>query len=312
MPAASQPTAEAPEAPPEKMPAASQPTAEAPEVPPEEMPVTITVAGKTFESPRLDMTYIRDWQHNIATAFDGEEDSSIGWHARYLQDEVELKANPYTNYHDVSLWEGTKFLFQNGKSTGTSGHVRLGRMDHSAFYVAYLMQDDPKDWRGWSGAFGEPHNAYPEQLGKAVWKGAMVGHQGFHVDPMRAHHISLIGGNSFVEDESTLTYDFSKNTADFSLTEIAGRFYAGPESIRWDGIQVKPDGSFGALGSGSMIDWPGRDSGTFRLDQIGYVRGGFYGPDGKEFAGTFETMQYHGGRWLTGAFGGRRQTDEDE
>ena len=76
-----------PKTPAEEMPAASQPP-----------PVTITVAGKTFESPRLDMTYMRDWYQNRATAFDGEEDTSIGWHARFLQDEVTLTSsitNPY-------------------------------------------------------------------------------------------------------------------------------------------------------------------------------------------------------------------------
>ena len=363
IPAANQPPAETPEAPPEEIPAANQPPAETPEAPPEEIPVTslspagnsmsVTVAGKTFGSPSLEMSFIRDGHHNAAEPFTDEGGLfSIDAHARHLQDAGLMLTK---TLQDVGLWEGTNFA-RNRDDGG--GKVLLGRMDHADFYIAYLNEKGAsKDVRSWAAAYGERHKAYPDRSGNAVWKGVMVGtvrsprmyerlitYDTDFSDILPADTLrdgkywrdlepgQFAGGytyqapysgftttdtevtlpQKFVEGVATLTYAFSTNAVDLAITEIEGSLYAGPESIRWGEIQVQPDGSFVVLGSGSMLNWPGRDSGRFRIDQIGYVSGHFYGPGGKEFAGVFETMQYYNGRWLTGAFGGRRQTDEDE
>ena len=107
----------------------------------------------------------------------------------------------------------------------------------------------------------------------ATWRGVMVG---------TPAHGDLEG--HVLQGDATLTYDLSAGDAalDAAFTNIKDlvRFAAhSVETVRFDDVPVRSDGTFGAGATGNLI------------------QGGFYGPEHAEAAGVFEQSN------IVGAFG---------
>ena len=137
-----------------------------------------------------------------------------------------------------------------------------------------LYDDDPAD-----------NNRPKESLGGASWRGAMVG---------REH--GYLGADQ-VHGRSTVTYDFSDQTVDVELSEIVYTDTLQPAqeaNVHWSDLPVLRDSSFFISGHGN------HDSKQNPHRSRGYIDGDFYGTQGQEVAGVFET-----GR-MVGAFGGVR------
>ena len=106
-------------------------------------------------------------------------------------------------------------------------------------------------------------------------------------------------GAKAVQGKSNVVYNFSvsASTVDVLLSEIVYKDTLTPahdENVQWLNIPVNKDASFFIPGHGNHTDsqnpHPSR----------GYVDGDFYGPQGQEVAGVFETER------MVGAFGGKR------
>lgn len=179
---------------------------------------------------------------------------------------------------------------------GTRTMIDTGYGDYSMFFV--LMADNGPDavqfatgrpvaqsYITFAAAFGNLYRNYPgADQGSATWRGAMVGATRAEATPL--------SGNSLLE------YDFSDDTLDLTLDQIAatdpGASYTGPSSFVWEALQANADGSFYIPGYGN--DKPG----TTLHPTLGYVDGDFYGPNAAEFGGVFER------EGVVGAFGGKR------
>lgn len=117
--------------------------------------------------------------------------------------------------------------------------------------------------------------------GSAFWRGAMVGSE----------------SGRRVHGKSTIEYHFSGHTVDVDLSEIVRAGNGAPADEpghSWDGVPVNRDGSF-------YIPGHGNHNHDQTLHSTGYIDGDFYGPQGQEAAGVFETP---GG--MVGAFGAVR------
>lgn len=120
----------------------------------------------------------------------------------------------------------------------------------------------------------------------AIYEGSMVG---------REH--GWLGAKE-VQGKSQVAYDFSAATVDVLLTEIVYRDTLRPtahdQNVSWLNIPVNRDASFYIPGHGNHADnqnpHPSR----------GYIDGDFYGPQGQEVSGVFET------KYMVGAFGAKR------
>ena len=176
--------------------------------------------------------------------------------------------------HDTPDADGNAFL------------VLGGRGEYSAFYTSVYHHRFGD--RTWAGAFGYLYRDHPNaDQGSATWRGAMIG--------------ATRALGTEVEGRSLLEYDFSNDTLDLTLDQIAaspydesGFTYEGPSNFVWQGLPANADGSFYIPGYGN--DKPG----TPLHPTLGYVDGDFYGPDAAEFGGVFERDG------VVGAFGGAR------
>ena len=211
-------------------------------------------------------------------------DFSIGEQVRFL-----TAHDGFTNLsseHGFQKVYGLKFISGSGlfETFGAWGK-------YSAFYSSsVLMAPDIHaeiiGIRTTSAAFGSLYEGKPNAgQGGATWKGIMFGHT-------REEGVDLVG-------KSILEYDFSDDTLDLELSDIAPGIpsyrYGGSDKFIWRNLKQNSDGSFFIRGHGNDR------RGTPLHPSLGYVDGDFYGPNAEEFAGVFERQG------VVGAFGGSRE-----
>ena len=164
----------------------------------------------------------------------------------------------------------------------TDAHQAYGAwMQYTAFAVyqqAGTISSEGTDYRyraRYGIAGGDLTGSLPTGI-SATWRGVMVG------TPAQG---DLAG--HVLQGDATLTYGLSAGDAmlDAAFTNIKDlvRFAAhSVESVRFDDVPVRGDGTFGAGSTGNLI------------------QGGFYGPEQAEAAGVFERSD------IVGAFGAIR------
>ena len=136
-------------------------------------------------------------------------------------------------------------------------------------------------------ALGARHDGRPSgPSGSATWRGRMVG--------VARDNGSLLAG------ESALTYSFSDNMVDVTISNIRAideiMPYAGGTSFTWNDLSVNSNGSFFIPGYNN--DRSGVTSSSELLHStLGYIDGDFYGPNAEETAGIF-TRDNVNGAWL--------------
>ena len=196
--------------------------------------------------------------------------SILGWVTR----ETEARLSR----HGITLLEGQAEVSE--PTPDTPAYRNYGAwMEHSGFVFRRgrsLDEDYETTWR-YGVAGGDLSGTRPVAVSgmEFVWKGVMVGSVGRDPVPLQG--------------DATLIYSAANGTLRAEFSDIYELEEGGPHEIpylRFDGVPVSVDGTFGA-GAGNNR-----------------IAGGFYGPDHAESVGTFEQLG------VFGAFGARRRNDE--
>ena len=211
-------------------------------------------------------------------------DYSIGVHLRGFI----TRLQPAGSLHGVEMYRT--------QGTGPQGHHLTtnygGWGDHYGFYAVGPNPIDPRAnhdaFSSFGVAFGALSTGRPQELeGGATWRGAMVGR--------------TIDEAVEVNGKSTVSYNFSNNSVDVMLSEIAGvpghGTYSGTSKLMWMGVRVNGDASFYIPGHGND------NTASDPHSALGYIDGDFYGPTHQGVAGVFEKDN------LVGAFGGDRDSN---
>ena len=135
-----------------------------------------------------------------------------------------------------------------------------------------IGESNPRQ-RFWSYSFGVPATDNSSATGSATWEGATVA--------------SMKDDRTFILGDAEITVDFTDTTVDLEFRNwrnLDNQALSSMDAITYDNLTLT-DGAFEGFGGEQ-------------------VEGRFYGTDHAEVGGFFNTMD------VTGAFGGRRQTEE--